>query len=132
MRNKYLIIILLIVTVSSCSTIQLPLCASLAKTKPSQKEGISKTLFQICQEKNIEVTVLSSTVAEFKGSSKNIKWLLNNYPIIICDFDQESIAQDERTYRTCMINSEKWIKIMLNGKPEDLMLDESEYSICVD
>lgn len=131
MRNS-LIILIIAFSLGSCKTAKLPLCYSLTKTNPSPQKGISKTLYDICKEKNIEVLVLSSTVAEFKGSSKNIKWLISNYPIIICDFDQDEIDQDEKIYRICMINSLKWIELMQKGKPEDLMLDESEYSICVD
>lgn len=132
MKLKSNIIILFILIFTSCQTVKLPLCKSLSDTKPSAIDCISKTLDGICSKKNIEYTVLSSTIAEFKGSKKQIKWLIENYPIIICDFEHDSVDNDRRVYRTCMTKAEDWIKLIRDNKEEDLMNEETSYSICVD
>lgn len=114
----------------SCSTTKLPLCPKLSKDNPSSTLGISQTLYAICLERNIKITVLSSTVGEFKGSKRQIRWLSNNYYIIICDFDQSSVVNDQAIFGACMNNSKKWIQVIKGKNPETLMLDEIYCSIC--
>lgn len=114
-------------TLTSCHTIKLPLCPKLSTTKPSPKSGISKTLYDICNEKNIKVTVLSSTVAEFKGSKIKLRWLVANYCIILCDFNQQTVSNDKAYYEGCMANAAKWIEIVQGDRLDTLMLNSTNY-----
>lgn len=115
-------------TLSSCTTTKLfPLCPKLGKTKPSSIPGVSKTMYDICQSRNIKITVLSSTTVELQASSKQMKWLQNNYFIILCDFDQHSVLIDEKVYSGCMNKAKEWIKIVQGKNPETLMLDGTTY-----
>jgi hypothetical protein len=62
-----------------------------------------------------------------------MKWLQKNYHILMCDFDQKSVAKDEDVYTTCMANSKKWIEIVQGPHPENLMDPHYKYSsVCVE
>jgi hypothetical protein len=115
-----------------CSTIDLPLCPVLMNSRPSEIEHISTTLKRICEKKNIEIIVLSSTAAEFKGSKRNIDWLIENYSYIICDFDSKEIPENRRVYTICHMNTQKWIDSFMKKKPEYLGSTISNFSICVE
>lgn len=121
------ILIITICIFCSCRTSKFPVCAKLSNTKPSSIEGVSSTLLKICTDRNISITVLSSTVIELKGSIKQMKWLQNNYHILMCDFDQTKVALDESTYISCMSNAKDWIKIVQSNRPDTLMIDQTKY-----
>lgn len=88
-------------------------------------------MYDICQERHIKITVLSSTTVELRANCKQIKWLQDNYFIILCDFNQYSIAHDERIYSDCMNKAKEWIKIVQGKNPETLMLNGTTYcAVC--
>lgn len=124
--------LLLILLMQGCLSVNLPVCTSLSKGNPSTLPGIGKKLFLVCEERNIKITVLSSTITQFEGSRKQIKWLQQNYPILLCDFNQDAVIMDEQVYTTCMANAKKWIAIVQGPNPEKLMLASTHYaSVCV-
>lgn len=123
--------IILISLLSSCVTAKFPLCPKLSKTDPSSITYVNKKLFDICKARKISITVLSPTIVELKASYKQIKWLQNNYHIILCEFDQTKIPNDSQVYTTCMLNARNWIKIVQGRNPGILMLDSTHFcSVC--
>jgi hypothetical protein len=126
---KFLIIISIFTSLASCHSTKLPLCPKLSTTNPSPVTGISKTLYDICNKRNIKVTVLSSTVAEFNGPRRQLKWLVSNYSIILCDFNQQTVVNDKAYYDGCMTNSINWIKIVQGNRLDTLMLNSTNYCI---
>jgi hypothetical protein len=110
---------------TSCKTSKFPVCTKLSNTKQSNIEGISTTLLKVCNERKISITVLSSTIIELRGSIRQMKWLQNNYHILMCDFDQTKISLDESTYTSCMSNAKDWIKIVQTNRPDSLMIDRT-------
>lgn len=135
--RKIIVATTMVIVLSSCAgcirTVYFPICTSLSKTKPSAIPGIGKSLFDVCTEKGIHITILSSTIAEFSGPKSAMRWLQKNYHILICDFDQSAVAKDESMYTTCMANSEKWIQIVQGARPQDLMNSAYSYpAVCVE
>lgn len=129
--RSFLKILIISLTLFSCKTSKFPICSKLTNTKPSNIEGINSTLLKVCQERNIKITVLSSTMIELRGSIKQMKWLQNNYHILMCDFDQSKIALDESTYTSCISHAHQWIKIVQENTPDILMTDQTKYcAIC--
>jgi hypothetical protein len=130
MKKESLIIGLMVFSlffIFSCSKRLFPLCPKLSNTKPSEKIGVGKTIFDVCNERKIKITILSTNIAEFSGSTKDIKWLQENYHILICDFDQEKSLLGRTEYTNCLAKSEEWIKLIQNKKIDELMLDGTLY-----
>jgi hypothetical protein len=124
---KSLITISVITSFAGCQSTKLPLCPKLATTKPSPTAGISKTLYAICVNRNIKITVLSSTVAEFTGTHRQLNWLVSNYCTILCDFNQYTVINDKAFYDGCMTNAANWIKIIQGNRLDTLMLNSTNY-----
>ncbi len=122
-----LILISTTIIITSCRTSKFPICTKLSNTKPSSVEGISSTLLKVCNERNISITVLSSTIVELRGSVRQMKWIQNNYHILVCDFDQTKVSLDESTYISCMSHAKDWIKIVQSSRPDTLMIDQTKY-----
>jgi hypothetical protein len=104
-----------------------PLCCRLAKTKPSAQECVGKNLYEICNKKGIKITVLSSNIAEFKGTKRQMRWLQNNYHILLCDFNQDTTIFGKDDYITCISHAKEWIKIIQGKKLENLMQEGTNY-----
>jgi hypothetical protein len=124
-QSSFLLICL--IGLLSCTKSLFPLCPRLSDTKPSNQNGISKTLFDICKERKIKITILSTNIAEFSGPYKQMKWLQDNYHILICDFDQDTSILGRTEYTNCLSKSQDWIKIIQSTNPGNLMLDGSLY-----
>lgn len=123
---NYLFVVV-VVLLYSCRTAKFPVCTKLSDTKPSSIEGVSTTLLRVCNEHHISITVLSSTIIELRGSIKQMKWLQENYHILMCDFDQSEVSLDESTFTSCMSNAKDWIKIVQSNRPDTLMIDQTKF-----
>jgi len=117
---------ILITLVLSCKTAKFPIYKKLSDTKPSSIAGIGKTLFDECQKRHIQITILSTNIAEFKGSLRQMRWLQKNYHILICDFDQDTSLLGAPDYTQCITYSEYWIKVIQSGNPQLLMPTDSD------
>lgn len=115
------IVLLLIVTGCARSAI-LPLCERLASTKPSAIAGVGQTLYAVCAQRGITITVLSSTAAEFRGPKRQLQWLQENYHLLVCDFDLSDAHVSVNDYTSCQTHSRQWVAILLAGQPENMML----------
>ena len=120
----------LIFLVFGCCTEKLPLCLKLSQTKPSPvptQRGVGRTLSEVCEKKNIKITVLSDGVAEFKGSKRNMKWLQANYHILLCDFDENSATISAEKAVVCLSKTKEWIQLVQSPSYSRLLDDGTYY-----
>ena len=132
----YSIISLLIF--SGCSvTVKLPICYQLSKDNLCKIEGldaINKVTYNNCIKRNIKITPLSSIVAEFTGTKVNINWLIQNYYILVCDFDPDKHGDytNEKNC-SCLTYSKAWIDIVQGNRIDTITLSRLNYlGICID
>lgn len=125
--KSFLTIVALFSLLAACSVKKFPLCCRLAKTKPSPQECIGKNLYEACKKRHIKIEVLSSDIAEFKGPKRQMKWLQDNYHILVCDFDQDTTTLGKDEYTSCISHAKEWIKIVQSKKLENLMQDGTLY-----
>ena len=132
MKNCLISYLYLVVAFTSfgCCSERLPLCLTMSRTKPSVQPNIGETLYEVCKAKHITITVLSSSVAEFRGSRKNMKWLQDNYRILLCDFNEESTSVGGNEAMKCLSHASLWMQIVKSGKLEELMQRNAKY--CTD
>jgi hypothetical protein len=123
-----LLSLVIIMAMEACrSSAKLPLCHRFSDSKPSNTAGIGRDLFDAAKKRHIEITVLSDNVAEFTGPKKDIKWLEDNYPFLMCDFDQSAGTLGRQEYVSCISHAKVWIRLVQSRKPEQLMLDSTIY-----
>lgn len=125
--KQFWILFTAILLLSGCCVNRFPLCEKLSDTKPSPQECIGTTLFKVCKKRHITITVLSSNIAEFKGPRMQMKWLQDNYHILLCDFDQVTTILGADEYTRCISHSKEWLKIVQSKNLDNLMLDGTLY-----
>jgi hypothetical protein len=136
MKNRKIFVAALFVMMSlGCQHLDFPLCPVLARTKPAPDpdkiyyQNVGASLYNGCKKHHIRITVLSENVAEFSGTKRHLKWLQDNYHILLCDFDELSDKNAENDYISCAAHVKEWIKIIQSGKMDDLMNNSSKYCI---
>jgi hypothetical protein len=113
-------------------TITLPLCPKIASVSyNSADEGKGKLINRFvadeAKRRGIEIHPLSYFIAEFKGPRSEVEWLKRNYASMLCGFNPELVVNDEATYTSCITHAVEWIKLIDEGRMNELMLDKYLY-----
>lgn len=121
------VVVLFFVTSGCTRSAVLPLCERLAQTKPSALGGVGETLYAVCAQRGISISVLSSTAAEFSGPKRQLLWLQDNYHLLVCDFNLRDSSIPRAAYTSCQTHSRQWVALLRAGQPEKLMLDGTDF-----
>jgi hypothetical protein len=122
-----------ILFLSGCCKKYFPLCPKLANTKRSSEiDNVGKVMLEACKKHHITIEVLSSNIAIFRGTKRQMRWLEANYHILLCDFDQENSVLGANEYTSCLSHAKNWIAMIETGNFEDLMKSGTIYCpVCV-
>lgn len=113
-----------------CASARLPLCEDLARTTyDSSVEGneVSKYTRKVAEHRHLDLTVLSPFVMIVTGEQWKVERFQAEYPFMVCGFAPEHVTIPHDTYLRCMDHVAQWITIVQSDKPEDLMLQGTEY-----
>jgi hypothetical protein len=118
---------------ATTSVTVLPLCPRLAQLSYETREAgngklVGSFLQAAADARGIQIQLLSSFVAEFRGPPHQIRWLEQNYAMLLCAFNSALVIDDQAVYTSAMNHAEDWIALVREGRHKDLML--SQYKFC--
>ena len=107
-------------------SVRVPLCPAIAAASFDTKEsGKGKIINRFAEEYakrlNVEIVPISSFEAEVIGAPNQVNRFLDFYPSLLCAFNSTIVRNDEQVYRGCLRNVEKWMTIVENKRPSELM-----------
>jgi hypothetical protein len=112
---------------SACASVNLPLCPRVAALSSASDSPPVLTpnrfILEAAKRKDIEVTVITPFVAQYKGSWTSLTWIESNYPALVCAFDPRAVIDPTSLHTSCTRHAPEWIAIVKAGTLDDLFLD---------
>ncbi|MBS0202934.1 MAG: hypothetical protein JSS49_08560 [Planctomycetes bacterium] len=85
---------------------------------------VNRFVAEEAKRRGVVIRPLSYFVAEFTGPPSQIEWFRRNYAVLLCGFNPEMVINDEAAYRSCSGHVREWMKLVDEGKYENLMDDQ--------
>lgn len=129
--GRVVLVVLSSCLISGCSTVSLPLCPRIAELSyeetDASKSEMNKYLAEAVRARNISVMNVGPFEAEYQGSWREIRWLEQNYPALLCAFSPSRVIDPTAVHTACMDRAPGWISVVKGGRIDNLFLDDYGY-----
>ena len=123
-----LLVLTSIVTLTSCSTTQLPICPKLSRTTvQGDLTSLGQHMENVSSTYRLKVVKLSEFVVRVSGATGNLHRFIEDYPQIVCAFDPGQVGNAGSAYMSCVQHAPSWIYAVRSNQPEELFLSEYRF-----
>lgn len=120
----------IVLLTTGCASVRLPLCPTVARSTyaPGEQAGpLGSYTASAVAARRLKAQPTSPFTATFSGSKGDVRWLLANYPQLVCAFEPTRADNPRSSYVSCVAHAPAWVTVIRSPHPENLMLPEHLY-----